>query len=47
MARTTATTVMMTTNVNDEASGASARHFYIALRNGNDDSNYGSDDNKC
>jgi hypothetical protein len=34
-------------NVDDKASGASARHFYIASRDGNDDSNYGNDDDKC
>ncbi len=42
-ATTTATTAMMMTNVDDKASGASARHFHIVLRNGND-SNYGNDD---
>jgi hypothetical protein len=30
---------MMTTNVDNKASGASARHFHIALRSGNDDYN--------
>jgi hypothetical protein len=40
----TATTAMTTTNVDDEASGVSARHFYIALHDGNNDSNYGNDD---
>ncbi len=47
MATTTSTTAMMTTNVHDEASGASTRHYYIASRNGNDDSNYGDEDNEC
>ena len=36
---TTTTTAMMTTNVDDKASGASARNFHIALRSGNDDYN--------
>jgi hypothetical protein len=35
---------MTTTNVDDEASGASARHFYIVSRNGDDDN--GNKDNK-
>jgi hypothetical protein len=43
----TATTAMMTTNVDDEASGACARHFYIALHDGDNSSNYGNDDDKC
>jgi hypothetical protein len=43
---TTTTTAMMTTNVDDKASGASARHFHIASRSGHD-SNYGNDDDKC
>jgi hypothetical protein len=43
---TTATTAMTTTNVGDEALGASAQHFYITSRNGNNDSNCGNDDNK-
>jgi hypothetical protein len=30
---------MMTTNVDDKASGASARHFHIASRSGDDDNN--------
>ena len=30
---------MMTTNVDDKASGVSARHFHIASRTGNDDNN--------
>ena len=38
---------MMMANVNDKASGTSARHFHNVLRNGNDDSNYGNDDNEC
>jgi hypothetical protein len=38
---------MTTTNVDDEALGASARHFYIASRDGNNDSNYGDDNNEC
>jgi 5-hydroxyisourate hydrolase-like protein (transthyretin family) len=37
MAMTTKTAAMMTTNVDDKASGASAQHFHIALRSGNDD----------
>jgi hypothetical protein len=31
---------MMTTNVDDKASGMSARHFHIVLRNSDDDNNY-------
>jgi hypothetical protein len=46
-AMTTATTAMTTTNVDDKALGASTRHFYIALRNGNNDSNYSDDNNEC
>ncbi len=46
-ARTTTTTAMTMTNVNNEASGTSAQHFYIASRDGNDDNNYGNDDDKC
>ncbi len=46
-ATTTATTAMTMTNIGDEASDASARHFYIASRDGNDNSNYGDDDDKC
>ena len=42
----TTTMAMMTTKVDDKASGASARHFHIVLRNGNNDSNYGNDDNE-
>ncbi len=38
---------MTTTNVYDEALGTSARHFYIALRDGDDDNNYGNDDDEC
>jgi hypothetical protein len=38
---------MTTANVDDEALGVSARHFYIALRNSNDDNNYGYDDDEC
>jgi hypothetical protein len=38
---------MMATNVNNEASGVSARHFYIALHDGDNDSNYGNDDDEC
>ena len=38
---------MMTTNVNDKALGASARHFHIASRSGNDNNNNVDDDNKC
>jgi hypothetical protein len=30
---------MMTTNVDDKASGASARHFHIASRSSDDDNN--------
>ena len=37
---TTTTTAMMMTNVNDKASGMSARHFHITSRSGNDDNNY-------
>jgi len=37
---TTTTTAMMMTNVDDKASGMSARHFHIASRSGNDDNNY-------
>jgi hypothetical protein len=47
MATTTATMAMMTTNVDGKALGASARNVYIASRDGNDDSNYGDDDNEC
>jgi hypothetical protein len=36
---TTTTPAMMTTNVDDKALGASARHFHIVLRSGNNDSN--------
>jgi hypothetical protein len=38
---------MMMTNVNDKALGASARHFHIASRSGNDNNNNGNDDNEC
>ena len=38
---------MMTTNVNDNALGASARHFHIVSRSGNDNNNNVDDDNKC
>ena len=31
---------MMTTNVDDKASGASAQHFHIVSRNSDDDNNY-------
>jgi hypothetical protein len=31
---------MMTTNVDDNVSGASARHFHIASRSGDDDNNW-------
>jgi hypothetical protein len=37
---TTSTTAMMTTNVDDKASGTSARHFQITSRSGGDDNNY-------
>jgi hypothetical protein len=37
---------MTTTNVNDEALCASARHFCIASRDGNGDSNYGDDEQR-
>jgi hypothetical protein len=43
---TTTATAMTITNVDDKALGASVRHFYIALRDGNVKSNYGDDDNK-
>jgi len=36
---TTTTPAMMTTNVDDKASGESARHFHITSRSGNDDNN--------
>ncbi len=38
---------MTPTNVDNEASGASARHFYNASHDGDDDSNYGNDDDEC
>jgi hypothetical protein len=38
---------MTTTSVDNEASGASARHFYIALRDSDNDSNYGNGDDEC
>jgi hypothetical protein len=47
MATMKTTTAMMSTNVDNKASGASAQHFYIAPRDGNDDNNYGDDDDKC
>jgi hypothetical protein len=47
MATTTATMAMTTTNVNKEALGVSARHFYIASCDSDNNSNYGDDDNKC
>ncbi len=37
---------MTATNVNDEASCASARHFPIASLNGDDDNNYGNEVDK-
>jgi hypothetical protein len=37
---------MTTTNVDDEASCASARHFHIASRDGNDDNYYGNEVDK-
>ncbi len=37
---------MTTTNVNDKASCASARHFPIASLNGEDDNNYGNEVDK-
>ncbi len=43
----TTTMAMMTTNVNNKALGTSARHFYIASRDGDDDNNYGNDDDEC
>ena len=36
---TSTTPAMMTTNVDNKASGASAPHFHIALRSGNSDNN--------
>jgi hypothetical protein len=36
---TTTSTAMMMTNVDDKASGASARHFHIASRSGDKDNN--------
>jgi hypothetical protein len=35
----TTTTAMMTMNVDNKASGASARHFHIASCSGDDDNN--------
>ncbi len=37
---------MTTTNVDDKALCASARHFPIASLNGNDDNNYGNEIDK-
>ena len=37
---TTTTMAMMTTNVDDKASGTSALHFHILSRNSDDDNNY-------
>jgi hypothetical protein len=38
---------MMMTNVKDDASCVSARHFHISLRNSDNDNNYGNDDDEC
>ncbi len=37
---------MTTMNVDNEALCASARHFHIASRDGDDDNNYGNEVNK-
>jgi hypothetical protein len=42
----TTTTAMMMTNIDDKALGASARHFFIASRDGSDNNNYGNDNDK-
>jgi hypothetical protein len=43
----TTTTAMMMTNVDDEALGASAWHFYIMSCDGADNNNYGNDVDEC
>jgi hypothetical protein len=43
----TTTMAMMMTNVDNKAVGASTRHFYITLCNGEDNNNYGNHDDEC